>query len=100
MVVVLGDTYSIDDKADTSLLNVKENICSDIFVKTDRLAGEPPAHHSGHIARLLELEPSRGERQTDQHHPGVQRGRAGQPDEPDVIVDCLRLPAIVRIFQS
>ena len=55
MVVVLGDTYSIDDKADTSLLNVKENICSDIFVKTDRLAGEPPAHHSGHIARLLEL---------------------------------------------
>ena len=67
---------------------------------TDHLAVEPPAHHSGHIARLLELEPSRGERQTDQPHPGVQRGRAGQSDEPDVIVDCLRLPAIVRIFWS
>ena len=62
-------------------------------VCTDHSTGEAPAHHGAHIARSLELRAGRGERQTDRPHPRVDLRHPGQPDEADVVVDSLRLPA-------
>ena len=63
-------------------------------METDHSAGEAPAHYGGHIARSLELEPGRGERQADRPDPGVDLRRPREPDEADVIVDSLRLPGV------
>ena len=78
----------------TTLMTLRTNETTDArkTVCTDHSTGEAPAHHGAHIARSLELRAGRGERQADRHHPGVDLRRAGQPDEADVVVNCLCLP--------
>ena len=79
----------------TTLMTLRTNETTDArkTVCTDHSTGEAPAHYGAHIARSLELRAGRGERQTDRPHPRVDLRHPGQPDEADVVVDSLRLPA-------
>ena len=94
MILMALMIWKVDTSLTLATLKTIETLETLWIVETDHSAGEAPAHYGGHIARSLELEPGRGEREADWSHPRVDLRCAREPDEADIIVDCLRLPGV------